>query len=236
MHQRRRTFEILSLAVTLSLALCACDVGLFRARGKQGPANEGVVFMNKDAKEFSFHAVFHRQNAEKGTWHLIVKEDGSMSPLAFFTTEVSPGHFYKSLKAIGAMDGNNVSSANMGDEKIATEGDPIQFLVSWEGRKHAMPLEELITEVVPSLPSSGGARGLEMRFGGNYTGNDAESPPCHESGCLACLYTCSAGVTSNSRANLALLSKDGDVYRYRIKQDVDLPDGTRVKITVRRKT
>ena len=220
-------------ALILLPALCACDVGLFRARGKQTPANEGVVIMNPAAKEFSFSAVFHRPNAEEGTWHLIVKEGGSMSPLAFFTTAVSPGPFYESLKAIGATDGNNVSPVNMGDEKIATEGDSIQFLVSWKGHK-PVPVEELITEVVPDRFSSGGPRGLDMRFGGNYTGADADSPPCHASGCLACLYTCSAGVTSNSRANLSLLKKEKYVHRYRINKDVDLPDGTPTKITVRR--
>jgi hypothetical protein len=223
------------VAVILFPALCGCDVGPFSARGKQVPANEGKLFMSEGAREFSFHAVFHRENAEAGTWHLVVKEGGSMSPLAFFTTEVSPGHFYRSLRAIGATDGNNVSSMNMGDEKIATEGDSIQFLFSWEGRKNLIPLEDLVTEVVPSLPASGEALGLEMRFGGNYTGNDAASPPCHASGCLACLYTCSAGVTSNSRANLSLLRREKSVHRYRIQKDVDLPDGTRTTITVRRK-
>ncbi len=212
----------------------ACDTGSVPARSAF-TISKGLVMVNEAAKEISFTATFHRTNAEAGTWHLIVESGGSMASMAFFTTDVSPGKFYESLKAIGASDGNNVNSSNFGDEGIATQGDAIELLFDWKGRKTPVALADLIAEVVPDLPTSGGARGLDMRFGGNFTAEDAKSPPCHESGCLACLYTCSAGVTSNARANLALLKKEKDVHRYRVDPKLDLPDGTRVRVIARKK-
>ena len=228
--------RIATVLVVSSLALHACDTGKPPTASRQPPtAGEGLVFVNEAAAELSFSATFHCLNAEKGTWHLIVKEGGDMAPLAFFTTDVAPGKFYESLKAIKARDGNNVTPANMGADDIATAGDAVDFIFAWKGQKDPVPLAGLLAEVVPDLPTSGGARGIDMRFGGNYTAEDAGSPPCHESGCLACLYTCSAGVTSNARANQALLKKDGNAYRYRLRDGIDLADGTKVRITVRRK-
>lgn len=195
----------------------------------------GLLFMNPAAKEFRFSAVFHRANAEEGMWHFLVEKNGTMASRAFFTTDVTPAQLYKSFQQIGASDGNNVTPANSTDQKIATRGDAVDFTFEWKGSEGAIPLEKLITEVVPDIPSSGGVRGLEMRFGGNMTAEDASSPPSHESGCLACLYTCSAGVTSNSKANEALLKREKGVSRYRIRPETDLPDGTRVTIVTRMK-
>jgi len=213
------------LALVLVSLPAACD--------RANP--EGQVLVDAAAKEVSFSAIFHRANAEEGTWHLIVQDGGSMASKAFFTTDVSPGKFYELLKAVGASDGNNVTDANFHAEDIATQGDEIEFTFEWEGQAGRLPLHRLIREALPGSPAGGGERGLEFRFGGNYTAEDAKSPPCHESGCLACLYTCSAGVTSNSRANAALLRKDKHVHRYRVSPEVQLADGARVRIHARRK-
>jgi hypothetical protein len=216
------------------LALAVLSHGCDGRRAAPDPRADGALSTDEAAGEVRFPAVFHRGNAERGTWHLIVGDGGSVASQAYFTTPVSPGAFYAALRRIGAADGNNVASSNMGDEAIATEGDRIRFLFRLPGRSEPVPLEEIVTEVVPG-PDGAGPRGLEMRFGGNYTAEDAASPPCHDSGCLACLYTCSAGVTSNSKANLALLRKEGGVHRYRLTPGVDLPDGAAVEIIARRR-
>ncbi|MBI4600481.1 MAG: hypothetical protein HY721_00835 [Planctomycetes bacterium] len=230
----RSTGSRLALTVIIATALASCGGGSGAGGAAKG-SSRGVVMVSPAARELSFSAVFHRRNAEEGTWHLIVERDGSMASKAFFTTDVSPGKLYESLRAIGASDGNNVGAENFDDEDIATGGDAIDFLFDWKGLGEPMRLEDFIAERVPDLPSSGGARGIEMRFGGNMTGEDAASPPCHASGCLACLYTCSAGVTSSSKANHALLKKEGGMHRYRVSPKVDIPDGTRVRVIVRKR-
>lgn len=225
-----------NLVIVPVLALTSCDTGTQPAAGAAVPApkpGKGIVLLSPEKKELSFSATFHRANAEEGTWHLIVEGDGSMASQAMFTTDVSPALFYSSLRDMGAVDANNVTPANFGDENIATAGDRIEFLIDRADFKSPLTLEQFLEESVPNLPSSGGARGLEMRFGGNCTREDAASPPCHASGCLACLYTCSAGVTSSSRANLALLKRENNVHRYRLRSSVTLPDKARVRILVR---
>lgn len=189
--------------------------------------------MSDASREIELNAVFHRRNAEEGTWHLLVHEDGTMSSLAYFTTDVTPLAFYEALRALGLEAESTVSCETMGEPGAATGGDALEYLFTWEGGPEGMPLDELLVETLPAGIDAR-TKGLEMRFGGNHTGADAKSPPSHESGCLACLYTCCAGVTSNSRANLALLRRENEWHRYRLNPEVDLPDGTRVKITIRR--
>jgi hypothetical protein len=224
----------LVLALSLAGLLVSCDTGPSAQARSSAPVSKGIVVMNEKEQYFSFRATFHRENATAGTWHLIVEGSGAMAPKAFFTTDVSPGKFYESLKALGMSDGNNVSSSNIDEESIATEGDLLDFSFDWKDQKDAVALTDLLTEVVPNLPTSGGNRGLEMRFGGNYTKEDAKSPPCHESGCLACLYTCSAGVTSNAKANRALLKKEKNVHRYRINPKWNLAEGASIRVIVRK--
>jgi len=88
-------------------------------------------------------------------------------------------------------------------------------------------------EEVPAAAQGEALKGLEMRVGGNFTGEDAGSPPAERSGCLACLYTCSAGVISNAKANLTLLRRDKGQYRYRLSPKVALADGARVEVIVK---
>ena len=195
----------------------------------------GTIEVKRDTQELSLSALFHRENAETGTWHLLVHERGDMASLAYFTTDVTPRAFYDALRVIGLEAEDAVSCTTMGERDVATAGDALEFLFTWDRGAKQLPLNELLIEVLPP-GSEAGRRGLEMRFGGNHTGDDAVDPPAHRSGCLACLYSCCAGVTSNSRANLALLRSERNWHRYRINPRVDLADGTRVSITVRSKS
>lgn len=210
----------------LLLVLAGCDAPSGDRRGE--------LKVSVDAREIELSAVFHRANAEKGTWHLLVHEDGSMASLAYFTTDVTPLSFYEKLRALGFEARDTVSCETMGDANASTGGDELEYFFTWEGGPDRMPLGELLVETLPEGVETE-TKGLEMRFGGNHTGADAESPPSHESGCLACLYTCCAGVTSNSRANLALLRRENEWHRYRLSPRVDLADGAKVRITIRAK-
>ncbi len=203
--------------------------------GARSGDRAGQIQVRGDVQEIELKAVFRRANAEKGTWHLLVQSDGSMASLAYFTTDVTPLHFYEQLRAVGFEDRNSITCETMGDANAAASGDTLEYFFEWEGAPKRISLEELLVETLPEATEAA-RRGLEMRFGGNHTGADAADPPSHDSGCLACLYTCCAGVTSNSRANLVLLRSENDRHRYRLRPGVDLADGTPVRIIVRRRT
>ncbi len=212
--------------ILLLLPFAGCDA----PSGDRG----GEVQVRNADREIELSAVFHRGNAEKGTWHLLVHEDGSMASLAYFTTDVTPLSFYEKLRALEFEARDTVSCETMGDGAASTAGDALEYFFTWEGGPQRLPLGELLVEALPEGVDAE-TKGLEMRFGGNHTGADAASPPAHKSGCLACLYTCCAGVTSNSRANLALLRRENDWHRYRVNPRFDLADGTTVRITIRAK-
>ncbi len=220
--------RLLALAVSVAVSVGCEDE---RAAGLTGN-----VVVDRAAAEIEIHAVFQRAPATEGSWHLLVQKDGSMAQQACFVTDASPQLFYDSLRGLAFEAANTITCDNMGDLNAATRGELLDYSFEWATSAGRRSLDDLFVEVVPeSEEAARGKRGIEMRFGGNHTGEDEGSPPSHRSGCLACLYTCCAGVTSNSRANLATLRADGDVHRYRIRPGVKLDDGTVVTIFVRRK-
>ncbi len=128
---------------------------------------------------------------------------------------------------LGGAAGNNVTSANIGDPNIATEGDKIEITVDWTGSPLIYNITDLITE---TDLSGSGLKGIEIRFGGNYLGVPGTNPS-DNTGCITCLYSCSAGITSNAMWNANLNGLDGD---WRGKGNfTNLPtDGTTVTITM----
>ncbi len=86
-------FAINVFAMLLLLPLAGCDA----PSGDRG----GAIEVRSVDREIELSAVFHRGNAEKGTWHLLVHEDGDMASLAYFTTDVTPRWFYEKLRALG---------------------------------------------------------------------------------------------------------------------------------------
>ena len=223
----------LSLRVAFGLAGLPWLLILPGACTAKDPVERAGLQVNQETREIRLGAIFHRKNAEAGTWHLLVKEGGSMASLACFTTNVGPRELYESLRRLGISDANNVSSTNIAEEQIGTQGDKVRFFFLWSGLPAAIPLEDLLLEEVPAAAQGEALKGLEMRVGGNFTGEDAGSPPAERSGCLACLYTCSAGVISNAKANLTLLRRDKGQYRYRLSPKVALADGARVEVIVK---
>ena len=215
-----------------SIVLCLATP-LLTACGDSSSERTGTIEVDEVAQTLKLSATFHRANAEEGTWHLLVHEDREMASLAYFTTDVSPLLFFEKLLALGVEDENTIDCDNWDAELAHTEGDRLEYSFAWQGSERRRPLDEILKEFVPTGAETP-ERGLEMRFGGNHTGDDEKSPPAHDSGCLACLYTCCAGVTSNSRANLSLLRKEDNVHRYRLRPEVTLADGARVQVFIRK--
>lgn len=194
-----------------------------------GPPDLTTLNVSSDSRELSLYATVDRAVADQGSFHLLVFRDGSARGSSIFTTLVTPERFHQALVGLGASPGNNVNAGNFDSPIVATQGTKLEVTASWDGAPKTYLLPQLLEE--PTDLVGGGPHGLEIRFGGNRPNPPGENPS-DETGCLACLYSCSAGVTSNAAANEWLHGRDG-VWRYRGNQSTLPADGTRVKIGFR---
>lgn len=114
------------------------------------------------------------------TIHAIVNEEGSNAEMTLFATKAQTGDFYDALKQLGAEDGNNIA---LDDESGTIEGTALDVNV------------EMGTETCSfaDLFTASEEREMDMRFGGNLEVNQE-----YATGCIMCLESCPAGITSNA--------------------------------------
>lgn len=114
------------------------------------------------------------------TIHAIVNEEGGNAEKALFTTPALTKDFYDALKQLGAEDGNNIA---LDAENGIIEGTDLEVNVENDG----------VTESFAELFTASEARDLQIRFGGNLEVNQQ-----YATGCVMCLESCPAGITSNA--------------------------------------
>lgn len=116
----------------------------------------------------------------ESTIHAVVSEDGGNADKTLFTTPASTKDFYDALKKLGAEDGNNIA---LDDADGTIEGTTLDVNV------------EIGTEncSFADLFTASEERKMEMRFGGNIDVNQELA-----TGCVMCLESCPAGITSNA--------------------------------------
>lgn len=115
----------------------------------------------------------------ESTIHAIVNEKGGNADKTLFTTPASTKDFYDALKQLKAKDGNNIA---LDDADGTIEGTTLDVNV------------EIGTEncSFADLFTASEERKMEMRFGGNIDVNQKLA-----TGCVMCLESCPAGITSN---------------------------------------
>lgn len=116
----------------------------------------------------------------ESTIHAVVSEDGGNADKTLFATPASTKDFYDALKKLGAEDGNNIA---LDDADGTIEGTTLDVNV------------EIGTEncSFADLFTASEERKMEMRFGGNIDVNQELA-----TGCVMCLESCPAGITSNA--------------------------------------
>lgn len=117
---------------------------------------------------------------DESTIHAIVNEDGSNADKTLFTSAALTKDFYDTLKKLGAEDGNNIA---LDDEDGTIEGTALD--VNAEIGVENCSFADLFT--------ASDERPMDMRFGGNIEVNQE-----YATGCLMCLESCPAGITSNA--------------------------------------
>lgn len=231
--KKSSTYRYLAVMSVLLLSLSACNQLLPRD-DYNDPLPEDNLYYNTSTGTLTFQAVFNAANATAGTWHLIVNKGGSMANMSMFTTGVSPHQFYQGLLKLGAVAGNNVTGANSGDQDTYTKGSVLEVSITWSGAVKQYPLNEFLQEKIPAGSETQQLLGLEIAFGGNRATEDTASPLSDSTGCIMCLYSCPAGVSSNDKAdNFQLATLDGGAWRYFANPSVVPEDGTPVTITVK---
>lgn len=116
----------------------------------------------------------------ESTIHAIVNEDGGNADKTLFTTPALTKDFYEALKELGAIDGNNIS---LEDKDGIIEGTDLDVTVENDG----------VTMSFAELFTASETRDMQMRFGGNIEVNQDLA-----TGCVMCLESCPAGITSNA--------------------------------------
>lgn len=151
------------------------------------------------------------------TRHGVVFKDGTNGDKSIFKAYAKALDLWEALTEIDAKPGNNVTKDS--PEGTIVEGDVLDVKVTWEGADKEYSLDELIT----SDPD----RGFEIRFGGNK-----EFQGKVNTGCLLCLDSCAAGITSN--ANWGWKSFEGGKVKFIGKPEM-LKDGQSVVVIFRLK-
>ena len=152
---------------------------------------------------------------DQSTMHYCVWKDGGAGDKAMFAAYCSAEDFYNGMIEAGGEPWNTTT------DKIAdgefTDGQKVEVSLTWEGQDTPVTMAE-------SVKSADGELKIDQRFSGNLQNNK----DCG-SGCIACLNSCWAGVTSNAAYGFnAIDSGEGSAF---LNDSVMPADGTDVHLT-----
>lgn len=184
---------------------------------KEMPTADNPIVIDEEAGEVRVYAEVNRKWVTEPTRHGVVTAEGSNADKAIFKAGGNALDFNEALVQIGATPGDNVKKDSPAG--TAVEGDALEVLVGWDDSEYS------INELVVSSGELGGQE-LEPKFGGNY---DFQAEV--KTGCLFCLDSCAAGITSN--ASVGWKSFDGGKVEFRGNGDLLPADGTAVTVTFR---
>ena len=217
----KKKLLVMLLGLAMIIALAACG-----GSGESAPADSGSddaqpaaaldeIVTDAEAKTVTITAQLNGTFFDQSTMHYIVWQDGGMGDKCMLAAYCNSQDFYDAMISIGGEPWNTTS------DKIAdgefTEGQKVDITLTWEGQDTPVPM-------VDSIKTDDGKLDVDMRFSGNKD-NNAECG----SGCIACLNSCWAGITSNAAYGYnAIDSGNPKVY---LDESVMPADGTNVQIT-----
>lgn len=179
------------------------------------PTKDEPIIVDEEGRKVLVYAEVNRKYVTEPTRHGVVCSDGGNCEKAVFRAGGNALDFHDALVSLGGKPGDNVKKDSPPDTKA--EGDALDITVSWVGGSY--PLNDLIV-------STGelGGRALEPRFGGNR-----EMQSKAKTGCIFCLDSCAAGITSN--AAVGWMCFEEKKVEFRGDGDKLPPDGTPVTVT-----
>ena len=209
MFKKAIFMAIFSLFFTASVQASDDQVGVVSA---QNP-----MVVDESAKTITVLAKVNGKYFTENTRHAVVFKDGRFGDKPVFIALANQNDFYQAMKKIGAKPGNNMTLKNGPETHV--EGDKIKIEVTWNGAPKSYDINEVITD------SNG--KQIDMRFGGNEA-----TAKSFNTGCIACLDSCSVGIISNHTYTHSAVEKRDEVV-FHGNKDVLPPDGTFVAISFR---
>ena len=225
---KKRTI-ILFLTFVLAFCLAACG-------GSAEPAEESAEEPQEDAVEetaetpaaapediivdaenhtVTITAQLNGTFFDQSTMHYCVWKDGGAGDKAMFAAYCDSQDFYNAMIEAGGEPWNTTTDKIKDGE--FTDGQKVDVTLKWEGQDTAVPMAD-------SIRTADGKLDVDMRFSGNQQNNK----DCG-SGCIACLNSCWAGVTSNAAYGFNAIDS-GEVSAF-LDDSIMPEDGTDVQIT-----
>ena len=210
--------KFLALAMTFALAavLVACGSdNTAKSEDTDKDIDTSQLIIDKDNKSISMYAEVNGQFFTESTRHGVVYQDGGNKDVTLFRAYPSQFDFYDALEEIGAKPGDNLSLDDLGG---TVDGSKLDVTVSWDGSDGEIPFAEVIKT------SSGEPYKVDARFGGML-----EAAKEYDTGCIFCLESCPAGISSNAAYPFGVV--DEGIEQFMGNGDILPKDGSQVKIT-----
>ena len=208
------------LGLVMVLSFTACGSGGSGSSGQSGSKDSGdqdysEIVTDKDAGTVTIYAQVNGMFFDQSTMHYIVNKDGGMGDNCMLAAYCKAADFYDALESVGGKPWNTTSDKIEDGE--FTDGQKVDITLTWDGQDDPV-------EMVDSVKTDDGKLDVDMRFSGNKD-NNAECG----SGCIACLNSCWAGITSNASYGYGAIDA-GNPKAY-LNDEVMPEDGTVVKVT-----
>ena len=177
-------------------------------------APEDVV-VDKENKTVTITAQVNGTFFDQSTMHYCVFRDGGAGDKCMLAAYCSAEDFYNAMIEAGGEPWNTTTDKIKDGE--FTDGQKVDVTLTWDGQSEPVSMAD-------SIKTKDGKPEVDMRFSGNLQNNK----DCG-SGCIACLNSCWAGVTSNAAYGFNAIDS-GQVSVF-LDDSVMPADGTDVQLT-----
>lgn len=222
--KKRTLIMILITVMSMTLCLAACGGGAESPTEEPAEKQEGQTSGTAAPEEIVVDAENHTVTItaqlngtffDQSTMHYCVWKDGGMGDKCMFAAYCNSQDFYNAMVEAGGEPWNTTT------DKIAdgefTDGQKVDVTLTWEGQDKPVAMAD-------TVKTAEGKPEIDMRFSGNQQNNE----DCG-SGCIACLNSCWAGITSNAAYGYNAI--DSGSLSVTLDDSVMPEDGTDVQLT-----
>ena len=221
-----KKFLVLLLGIMMMFSFAACggsgdaepaadDSKQEETAEETAPAASEDLVVDEEAGTVTVTAQVNGTFFDQSTMHCVVFSDGGAGDAAMMAAYCDSQDFYDAMIKAGG-EPWNTTDAKLEDGQF-TDGQKVDVSIKWEGQDEPVALAD-------ALKTDDGKPEVDMRFSGNQA-NNAEAG----SGCICCLNSCWAGITSNAAYPFGAIDA-GNPHVY-LDESVMPADGTDVQVT-----